>query len=186
MAVKSARAKQGAIENFGTIRCREQKHTDIGLESVHFHQQRIQSLFAFVIDSSDMHTALAADGVQFINEDDARCMDFSLLKQVSYASSADADKHFNEIASADQKEWHLGFPGDGAGEQCFTCAWRPDKKHTLRDPSAHFLILFWVLEKMHNLLQFKFGFVATSHVIKGNASVGVRNEASATLANREK
>ena len=80
LAVKSAGTKQRAVENFGPICRRQKNHADIWLESVHFHQQRIQSLFALVVDGADMHAALPANGIQFINENDAGCMAFGLVE----------------------------------------------------------------------------------------------------------
>src|SRR3984893_13516967 len=99
-----------------------------------------------------MHTALPADGVYFINENDAGCVALSLLKQIAYACSTNADKHFHKIAPADQKERDLSLAGDGARKQCFSCAWRSDEKHTLWNACPHSFILFRVLDKMHHLL----------------------------------
>src|SRR5580704_9665314 len=133
-----------------------------------------------------MHAALSADGVQFVNENDARCMAFSLLKQIAYPRRTHANKHFHKIAPADQKERHLGLPRDGPSKQRFTCTWRSDKKHTLWNAGTHSLILFRILEKVHDFLQFEFGFVAPRHILKGDAGIRIRYEASAALANGEK
>src|ERR1700722_1797173 len=114
-----------------------------------------------------MHATLPADGVQFVNENDARCVALSLLKQVAYPCSTHADKHLDKIAPADQKEWHLGFTGNSARQQCFTGAGRSDQKDTLRNASAHSFILFRVLDKLYHLLEFEFGLVAAGHIGKG-------------------
>ena len=53
------------------------------------------------LTAADMHAALPADGIQFINENDAGGMAFGLLKQIAHPCRADADEHFHKIAPAD-------------------------------------------------------------------------------------
>ncbi|SII72341.1 Uncharacterised protein [Mycobacteroides abscessus subsp. abscessus] len=42
-------------------------------------------------------TTLAADSINFINEDDGRSSLFSLIKQITHTRSPDTNEHFNEI-----------------------------------------------------------------------------------------
>ena len=63
-----------------------------------------------------MHAPLPANGIQFVNEYYARRMAFCLLEQIAHTRGAHTDKHFNEITSADRKERHVGFTGNGASK----------------------------------------------------------------------
>jgi len=65
---------------------------------------------------------MAADRVDFVNEDDARRLFLRLLEHVSDAGRAHADKHFHKVGTGDGEERHLGFTGDGFRQQGFTGA----------------------------------------------------------------
>src|ERR1700730_782391 len=80
LAVKSPRTKQSAVENFGSIASCKENHTSVRLEAIHFNEKRVSCLFALIVDSADMYTALPANGVKFVNENDAGCMLFGLLE----------------------------------------------------------------------------------------------------------
>jgi len=86
----------------------------------------IESLFPFIVHRPDMHPTLSPDGVQFVNEHNTRGLRFRLLEQIPYPCGAHAHEHFDEITPAQGEEWHVGFAGDGFGEQRFSCSWRPD------------------------------------------------------------
>jgi hypothetical protein len=51
---------------------------------------------------------MAADRVDFVDEDDARRVLLALLEEVTDARRADADEHLDEIRSADREERHVG------------------------------------------------------------------------------
>ena len=131
LAIKPARAKQRAVEHLGPVRCRQHDHAHVGLESIHAHQQLIQGLFPFVVHHAHLHAALAADGIEFVDEDDAGGLCLGLLEQVAHARRAHADEHFHELAAADREERHMGFAGHGAGQQRLARARRPDQQHPL-------------------------------------------------------
>ena len=84
------------------------------LETVHFHQQRVQRLFAFVVPAAQAGSAMAAHGVNFIDENDARRVFLALFEQVAHAARAHADEHFHEVRAGNRKERHVGFAGDGS------------------------------------------------------------------------
>ena len=84
LAVETARPKQRPVEHLGPIRRRQHDHAHVGLESVHAHQQLIQRLLALVVDRPHLHAALAADGIQFVDEHDARRLCLGLFEQVAH------------------------------------------------------------------------------------------------------
>src|SRR2546430_2397621 len=77
-----------------------------------------------------------ADGIDFIDEDDAGRILLGLLEHVAHARRADADEHLDEIGTRNREERHVGFAGDGAGEQGLAGARRADQQHAFRDAAA--------------------------------------------------
>ena len=86
-------------------------------EAVHLDQQLVQRLLAFVVAAAETGAALAADGVDLVDEDDARAVLLGLLEQVTHARSADADEHLHEVRAGDGEERHARLTGDRAGQQ---------------------------------------------------------------------
>src|SRR3546814_18074433 len=74
-------------------------------------------LFAFVVAATQAGATLAADRVDFIDEDDARCVLLGIFEHVAHAGSTHADEHFDEVGTRNAEERHLGFAGDGLGQQ---------------------------------------------------------------------
>ena len=101
----------------------------------------------------------SADGIDFIEEDDARRSVFRLLEEVTDARSAHADKHLDKVAAGDREERDIRFARNGFGEQGFTTARRPNQQHPARDAAAQALELFGVAEEFDNLRDFFFGFI---------------------------
>src|SRR5439155_930273 len=71
LAVETAGPEKGAVEDFGPVRGGNENDAGVGLETVHFDEQRVECLLAFVVHSANMDAALAPDGVQLVNENDA-------------------------------------------------------------------------------------------------------------------
>ncbi len=88
--------------------------------------------------------AMAADGVNFVNENDAGSILLALLEQVAHTASADADEHFDEVGAGNREEGNIGFASDGARQQRLARAWRADQKHALGNAAAQFLKLLRV------------------------------------------
>ena len=72
-AVKSTRAGQGRVEHISTIGCSNDDDLIRGLEAVHLYQDGIESLLTLIMTTRREATAAAStDGVDFVQEDDAR------------------------------------------------------------------------------------------------------------------
>src|SRR3546814_18661430 len=86
------------------------------LEAVHLDQQLVQRLLALVVPATQARAAMAADGVDLVDEDDARRVLLALLEHVAHAAGADADEHLDEVGARDREERPLGLTGDGLGQ----------------------------------------------------------------------
>src|ERR1700674_1605793 len=96
-AVKTARAQQSWIESVRAVGSGDQDHALVGFEAVHFHQQSVQGLLAFVVTPAQAGSAVPAHSIDFVDKDDARSVFLALLKKITNAAGADAHEHFHEI-----------------------------------------------------------------------------------------
>jgi len=172
LAVKPAGAGQGAVEDIGAVGCGNDNHLVVGFKAVHFNQDGIERLFAFIVAAADKAgTAFFADGVDFIEEDDARRIFLGLAEQVADAAGADADEHLDKITAGDAEKRHIRFAGNGLGQQGLAAAGRSDQQHTAGNASADFLELFGVFQELNDFGHFFLGFINTRDVGKGNLGV---------------
>jgi hypothetical protein len=72
LAVEAARAQQRRIEHVRAVRGRDDDHAFVALEAVHLDEQLVEGLLALVVTAAEARAAMAADGVDLVDEDDAR------------------------------------------------------------------------------------------------------------------
>ena len=84
----------------------------VGLEAVHLDEELVERLLALVVAAAEAGAALAADGVDLVDEDDAGRVLLGLVEEVADAARADADEHLDEIGAADAEERHARLAGD--------------------------------------------------------------------------
>ena len=123
------------------------------LEAVHLDQHLVQRLLALVIAAAEAGAAMAADGVDLVDEDDAGRVLLALLEHVAHPARADAHEHLDEVGARDGEERHVRLARDGAGKQRLTGAGRADQQHALRDLAAEALEFLRVLQELDDLLQ---------------------------------
>ena len=182
LAVEAARAQQRRVEHVGTVGRGDDDDAFIGLEAVHLDQQLVESLLALVIAVAEAGAAMAADGVDFVDEDDARRRFLGLVEHVADAAGADADEHLDEVRTGDGEEGHARFTRDGAGEQGLAGAGRADQQRALGNLAAEARELARVLEEFDDFLKLFAGFVDAGDVGKGHAALLFGQHAGAALA----
>ena len=182
LAVEAARPQQGGIEHVGTVGGGDQDHAFVGLEAVHLDQQLVQRLLALVVAAAQARAAMAADGVDFIDEHDAGRVLLGLLEHVAHAASADADEHLDEVGARDGEERHVGFARDGARQQGLAGARRADQQAALGNLAAQALELLRVLQEVDDLLELGLGLVDAGDVLEGDAAVLLGQQPGARLA----
>jgi hypothetical protein len=132
-AVEAAGAEQRGIEYVGPVGRRDHDDAFVGLEAVHLDEELIQRLLALVVAAAETRAAMAADGVDLVDEDDAGGVLLALHEEVADARRADADEHLDEVGAADREERDARLAGDAAREQRLAGARRSDQQHALRD-----------------------------------------------------
>src|SRR5262249_22693659 len=140
---------------------------------------------ALVVATAETGAALAANRVDFVDEDDAGGVLLRVLEHVAHASRAHADEHFDEVGAGDREERHLGLAGDGLGQQRLAGARRADQQQAARDPAAQLLELLRILQEVDDLLDFFLGLVAAGDVREGDLVAALIEHAGLALAEAE-
>ncbi len=152
------------------------------LKPVHLDEHLVQRLLALVIPTAQARAAMAADGVDLVDEDDAGGVLLALFEHVADPARADAHEHLDEIGPRDGEERHVGLTRDGAGEQRLAGAGRADQQHALRDLAAEPLEFLRILQELDDLLQLALGLVDARDVVEGHAPLLLGQHPGARLA----
>ena len=136
VAVEASRAEQGRIERFGPVRGRHHDHAAVGDEAVHLDQQGVERLLPLVVAADDARAAGLAQGIQFVDEDDAGSLGLGLLEHVPHPRCPHADEHFDEVGSGEAEEGDVGLAGDRLGQEGLSRARGADQEHALGDSPA--------------------------------------------------
>ncbi len=171
LAVETAGSQQRRIEHVGPVGGSDQNDAFIGFEAVHLDQQLVERLLALVIAAAEAGAAMAADRVDFVDEDDARRVLLGLLEHVAHAARADADEHLDEVGSGNGEERHIGFAGDRARDQRLAGTGRADQQYAARNASAQALEFTGVAQKFDDLLQILLGLIDARDVFKRDAAM---------------
>jgi len=86
LTVEASGTQQCFVQNVHAVGCGKNNNTAVGTETVHFCQQLVQCVFAFIIAThGGSFGACTSYGVNFINEYDARRFLFGLAEQIADA-----------------------------------------------------------------------------------------------------
>ena len=181
LPVETAGTQQRRIEHVGTVGRRDDDDAFVGFKAVHLDEQLVERLFALVVAAAETGATMAADGVDFVDEDDARRVLLRLLEHVAHAARADANEHLDEVGTRDREERHVGFAGDRACDQRLTGARRADEQTAARNASAEALEFLRVAKKLDDLLEIGFRFVDAGDVLERDAAMPLRQKLGARL-----
>src|SRR5699024_263933 len=134
------------------------------LETVHLDQQGVQGLLALIVTAAQAGATMPADGVDLVDEDDARRVLLGLVEHVAHAAGANADEHLDKVGTGNGEERHLGLAGNRLGQQGLAGARWADHQHAARNAAAQLLELGRVLEELDQFADFVLGLLATGHV----------------------
>ena len=184
-AIKAAGAQQCRIENVRTVGRGDQDDAFVRLEAVHLDQQLVQGLLALVVSAAKTGTAMTADSVDFVDEDDAGSVLLALFEEVADAACADADEHLHEVRTRDAEERHVGFAGYRARQQGLAGSRRSNQQHAFRNAAAQLLELLRLAQELDDLLQLFLGFIHAGNVFERHLLLLHGEQARAALAERQ-
>ena len=171
LAIETAGPQQGRIQHFGLVGGREHDHRLVlGGEAIHFGEQLIEGLLAFVVAAHHSHRAGAAlaDGIEFVDENDAGGFLFGLFKQIAHPGGTRTHKQFHKFRTADDEEGHARLAGHRLREQRFAGAGRAHQQHPFGNAGADGGIALGRLEEVHDLGELGLGLIHASHVGEGD------------------
>ena len=174
------------IEHVGTVRRGDQDHAVVRLEAVHLDEQLIERLLTLVVTAAKAGAAMAADGVDLVDEDDARRVCLALLEQIAHAARADAHEHLDEVGTRHREERTSGFAGDRLREQRLTRSRRTDEQRTLRQTSAELGELLRIAQELDDFLKLLLRFVGAGDVGERDLRRVAREQLRLRFAERER
>ena len=179
LAVEAAGTQQRRIEHVGPVGGGDQDDAFIRLEAVHLDQQLVERLLALVIAAAEAGAAMAADRVDFVDEDDAGRVLLRLLEHVAHARGADADEHLDEVGAGNGEERHIGLAGDGARDQVLPVPGGPTSSTPRGMLAAEPLEFAGIAQELDDLLQVLLGLVDAGDVLEGDAAMRLGQELGA-------
>ena len=135
-AIETAGAEQGGVEHVGAVGGGDEDDAVVGLKAVHLNEKLVEGLLALIVSAAETGATVTSDGIDLVDEDDARSVLLTLFEEVADARGADADEHFYKVRAGDREERHVGLTGDGAGEQGLAGSRRSDEQNALGDSAA--------------------------------------------------
>ncbi len=186
LAIEPARPKQGGIEHIGPVGGGNHDHVDAAVEPVHLDQELVEGLLALVVAAAEAGAALAADGIDLVDEDDAGRTLLGLLEEITDAAGPDADEHFDELGAGDAEERHASLPRHGAGKQRLAGAGRADEQHAAWDAGAEGREFLGVLQELDDFGKFFLGLIDPGDIGEGDRGPVAGKEPGPALAERHR
>ena len=134
------------------------------------------------IAAADAGPALAAYGINFIDEDQAGAVLLGALKQVANAAGAHAHKHLHKFRTGEGEEGHARLAGNGLGQQGFAGAGGAHQQHSLGDLGANGGEALRGFEEGDYLLKVLLGLLHPGHIVKFHAGLRFHRETGLGLA----
>ena len=171
-AVEAAGTQQRRVKGLRPVGGRQDHHTLAAIEAVHLRQQLVQGLLPLVIAAHAVAIALLADGVDLVNEHDARCLFIGLLEQIPHLGRAHAHEHLHKFRAGNGEERHIGLACHSLGQHGLARAGRANQQRALGHGRADLLILLRRVQIVHDLHQGFLGFLFARHVLELDAGGG--------------
>ncbi|MNM25767.1 hypothetical protein D3C81_362210 [compost metagenome] len=182
LTVETAWTQQRRVKHVRTVGRSDDDNAFVAFKAVHLNQHLVQRLFTFIMTATQTGATLTTDGVDFIDEDDARCRFLRLLEHIAHTGSTHTDKHFHEVGAGNGEERHFCFTRDGFRQQGFTGPRRANHQHAFRDLAAQLLEAARLAQVFHQFAHFFFCFIATGNVGKSGFDLVFRQHTGLALA----
>src|SRR4051812_7700113 len=147
MPVEAAGTAQRRVEDVGTVGGADDHDAAGDVEAVHLDEQLVEGLLALVgAAARATGAALAAGGVELVDEHDGRGRGPDAREQVADTRGTDADEGLDELRTGDREERNLRLAGDGLGEKGLATSGRTEQQQALGRSGTERFVLARVLE----------------------------------------
>jgi len=162
-AVKATGAGEGRVQRLRAVGGGQNDDAVVVLKAIHLGQQLVQGLLPLIV-AAELPVALFADGVDLVDEHDARRFLLGLAEQVAHLARAHADEHLHEFRTGHGEKRHVCLTRDGLGQHRLAGSRRADEQDALGHGRADLLILRRVVQVVDDLGQVFLGLVLTGDV----------------------
>ena len=97
MAVESAGAEKGRIKNVRSVGGGHHDNAGGDFEAVHFGQHLVERLLTLIVTTTESGAAFAADGIDFVDEDNCFAHLSGGVEEVAHTAGANANEHLHEV-----------------------------------------------------------------------------------------
>ena len=97
LTIKAAWTQQGGIQHIRTVGGRQNDDAAVALKAIHLSEQLIEGLFALIVSAADTSSALTANGINFVNKDQAGGVLFGPFEQIAHTAGTNTNKHLHEL-----------------------------------------------------------------------------------------
>ena len=164
--IEASRPEKRRVEDIRPIGGRDHDHVGVRVEAVHLDQDLVERLLPLVVASAEPGAAMSSDGVDLVDEDDARAVLLGLFEQIPHTAGADADEHLNEFRAGDGEERNARFAGDRARHQRLAASGRADHQNAGGNPSAERDELLRLAQEFDDLGQLLLGLFDTRDIVE--------------------
>mmetsp|Transcript_5696 Transcript_5696/g.8390 ORF Transcript_5696/g.8390 Transcript_5696/m.8390 type:complete len:204 (+) Transcript_5696:1126-1737(+) len=172
LTVETSRTEEGVIEDIKTVGSGNGDDSRVAIETVHLNQNLVQGLFTLVVTSSESCTTLTSNGINLINEDDARGVLLGLVKHITHTRSSNSNEHLHEFGTRNGDEWHTGLSSNSLGEEGLTGTRGSVKDNTTRNAASILSVSLRLLQEVNYLSELELGSVTSSNLVESYSSIG--------------
>ena len=139
-------------------------------------------MFPLIVTTANTGAPLAANGIDFVDENDAGAVFLGALKQVADPGSAHAHEHFHKLGTREGEKGHAGFACNGLCQQGFTRARGADQQHAFGNFCAHGGEALRGFQEGDHFLEVLLGLLHSGNVIEFDARFSFHCKAGLRLA----
>ena len=111
------------------------------------------------------------DGINLINENDARRSLVRLPEQISYTTGSHTHEHLHKIRTGKRIEGHIGLSCHSLGKQSFTGSRRSYQKGSLRKLRTDRSVFCGIMQEVNDFHKAFLRLILTCHILKADAGV---------------
>ncbi|BAT05417.1 Os08g0413050, partial [Oryza sativa Japonica Group] len=153
--VEAARPEHRRVDDVRPVGGADDEHRLLGVDAVHLGEQLVEHAVRRAAGVADAVAALDGDGVELVEEEDARRRLPRLVEQVADVALALAEPHGEQLGPLDADEVGLALLGDGLGHHRLAAPRRAVEEHAARRRHAkqveHLRVLHRVLHRLLEL-----------------------------------
>mmetsp|Transcript_39667 Transcript_39667/g.93470 ORF Transcript_39667/g.93470 Transcript_39667/m.93470 type:complete len:481 (-) Transcript_39667:1549-2991(-) len=164
--VEAAGPQQRVVEDVCAVRGRDDDDAGVALEAVHLSEDLVQSLLPLVVAATHACSALSADRVDLVDEDDARRLLLGLLEDVAHAGGANADEELDELGGGGLDEGDARLASQSLGHEGLASSRRSGEQDSLGNLCADLHESLWCLQEVDDLGELLLGFVDARHILE--------------------